>query len=260
MFKTNVEKPRNYRRQSLAMTAIAMVAVYVLWNIPQFSIVLYPLNLFTTYVHEAGHALATLISGGRVVSFSVALDGSGLTTRIGGANWLIGPAGYLGAALFGSILFYLVNRFPSLTNKLAVTLGVAMAIFSVMFSGGNPLAIILGVGFGMVMVGLGSYAHPVVTMLVLNILAVATALEAFFDLQYLVFVIDASNGSVPNDAVQFSQRVTPFISPSVIAITWAGIAIIMFGMALYYGAWKPLRREIDDTYLSIRANNRPSTK
>ncbi|MEO1288867.1 MAG: hypothetical protein AAFV93_13960, partial [Chloroflexota bacterium] len=97
----------------------------------------------------------------------------------------------------------------------------------------------------------GVRAHPIITMLVLNVLAISTALEAFFDLQYLILVIGASNGDIPNDAVQFSQRVTPFISPSVIALTWAGIAILMFGMAIYYGAWKPLNREINDTYVNI---------
>ncbi len=251
MFKDNYEKPKNYRRQSLGMTAVAMVIVYILWNIPALDILLYPLNLFTTYVHEAGHAFATLITGGDVVSFSVAFDGSGLTRRIGGADWLVGPAGYLGAALFGSLLFYLINRFPRLTNPTAAALGVAIAIFTILFSGGNFLALLLGVGFGMLLMALGLRAHPVITMLSLNILAVSTALEAFFDLRYLVFVIDASNGEVANDAVQFSERVTPFISPSVIALTWAGIAVLMFAMALYYGAWKPLQREINDTYQTI---------
>ncbi|MEM9951352.1 MAG: M50 family metallopeptidase [Chloroflexota bacterium] len=255
MYESKVTKPKSFRRQSLLMTAVAMVAVYIIWNIPQLDILLYPLNLFTTYVHEAGHALATLISGGRVVSFSVALDGSGLMTRIGGADWLIGPAGYLGAALFGSLLFYVVNRFPRFTNTLAIGLGVGIALFTIMFvglfSGGNILALMLGLGFGALMVLLGVRAHPIITMLVLNVLAISTALEAFFDLQYLILVIGASNGDIPNDAVQFSQRVTPFISPSVIALTWAGIAILMFGMAIYYGAWKPLNREINDTYVNI---------
>jgi len=256
MLKENNAKPKNYRRESLMMTGIAMLVVYVLWNIPQLDILLYPLKLFTTYVHEAGHALAAIISGGEVISFTVALDGSGLTTRRGGWDWLIGPAGYLGAALFGSVLFYVVNRFPRVTNPVAVVLGVAMALFTIFFSGGNFLALLLGVGFGMIMMALGLRAHPVITMFALNILAVSTALEAFFDLRYLMFFIDASNGEVMNDAVNFHDRVTPFIPASVIAITWAGIAIIMFALALYYGAWKPLQREINDTYDTITKKDR----
>lgn len=251
MLNDNVGKPKNHRRQALLMTTIAMVVVYILWNIPFLATVLYPLKLFTTYVHEAGHALATILTGGQVVSFSVAFDGSGLVSRRGGTDWIIGPAGYLGAALFGSLLFYVINRFPRLVNPIAIGLGIALAVFTVFFAFGNLLALLLGVGFGMVLMAVGLRAHPIITMLMLNVLAVSTALEAFFDLRYLIFVIDASNGDIPNDAVQFSQRVTPFIPPSVIAITWAGIAIIMFNLALYYGAWRPLRSEIDDTYNTI---------
>ena len=66
-----------------------------------------------------------------------------------------------------------------------------------------------------------------------------------------MFAISATRGDVANDAVQYSQRVAPLIPPSVIALTWAGIALLMFGTALYYGVWKPLRREIDDTYDGI---------
>ena len=256
MLNDTQEKPKNYRRQSLIMTAIAMIVVYILWNIPQLDIVLYPLKLFTTYVHEAGHAVATLISGGRVEGFEVALDGSGLLTRVGGWNWLIGPAGYLGAAFFGSTLFFVINRFPRFVNPISVGLGIGIALFTIAVAFGNILALFLGVGFGMLMMALGLRAHPAITIFALNILAVSTALEAFFDLRYLIFFIDASNGEVANDAVNFSQRVTPFISPSVIAITWAAIAILMFSLALYYGAWKPLQREISDTYASIATRER----
>ncbi|MEO0598128.1 MAG: M50 family metallopeptidase [Chloroflexota bacterium] len=261
MLNDNVaDKPvRKERRRALVITGLAMVVVYILWNIPQLDILLYPLALFTTYVHEAGHAVAALLTGGEVVAFAVNFDGSGYITRRGGWDWLIGPAGYLGAALFGSVLFYLVNRFPRLTNPLAITIGVGMALFTIFVAYGNLLALILGVGFGMILMALGMRANPLITLLAMIILAVSTALEAFFDLRYLLFVTDANlmiNGErVANDAVQFSQRVTPFISPSIIAITWAAIAVIMFSMALYYGAWKPLQREIDDTYDTIRGRH-----
>lgn len=245
-------KTKNYRRRALLMTVIAMVVVYILWNLPMFAPVLYPLNLFTTYVHEAGHAVATLLTGGRLIDFSVAFDGSGYITRAGGADWLIGPAGYLGAALFGSLLFFTINRFPRLCNPLAIALGIFLTLFTVIFAYGNLLALLLGVCFGMLVMALGLRAHPILTLLVLNILAVSTALEAFFDLYYLVTMINAKNGSMSNDAVQFSRRVTPLIPPSVIAVTWAGIAILMFGLALYYGTWRIIRDEVDTTYDNIR--------
>lgn len=247
--------PQSIRRRTLVITAVAIVIVYILWNIPALSLLLYPLRLFTTYVHEAGHALATILSGGRVIGFLVSADGSGLTTRAGGWDWLVGPAGYLGAALFGSLLFYVINRMPRFVNGIAVAFGGAMVVFTILFAVpdemGLPIALLLGVGAGILLIVLGLRAHPTITLLVMNVLAVSTALEAFFDLRYLIWSSDAARGMVVNDAAQFSQRVTPLIPPGLIALTWAAIAIIMFGIALYYGAWKPLRQEIDDSYNSL---------
>lgn len=251
----NENKAKNYRRRALFMTLIATIVVYILWNIPMLGVILYPLRLFTTYVHEAGHTLTALATGSDRAFFLVSFDGSGLTSRTGGIDWLVGPAGYLGAALFGSLLFYFINRFPRIINATATGLGIAMVIFTLLFArpdeSGLPIALFLGVGAGTAIMGIGLRANVLITMLILNILAVSTALEAFFDLRYLIFSTDASRGSVANDAVQFSQRVTPWISPTIIAMTWAGIAVIMFATALYYGVWKPLHREINETYENI---------
>ncbi len=243
------------RRRALMITALAMVVVYILWNIPALDWLLYPLQLFTTFVHEAGHSLAAILTGGRVEEFVVSLDSSGYARTAGGIRAIILPAGYLGSAVFGSLLFYFTNRFPSLVKPLAFLLGGGMVIFSVLFArpdeSGIPLALLLGAGFGALLMFLGARVPAWITMLVLNVLAVSTALEAFIDLQYLVTFIGASRGDIVNDAVAFSQRVTPLVPATVIALVWAGMALLMFGVALYYGAWKPLRQEIDTAYNSI---------
>jgi len=255
MMNTLETKPRNPRRRALLITAVAMVVVYILWNIPALDWLLYPLQLFTTYVHEAGHSLAAILTGGRVDQFVVSLDTSGYARTAGGIRAIVIPAGYLGAALFGSVLFYINNRFPNAARPLAFLLGGGMLIFTALFARpdetGLPLALILGIGFGALLMLLGARAPGWITMLVLNVLAVSTALEAFIDLQYLVTFIGASRGDVVNDAVAFSERVTPLVPASLIAIIWAALALVMFAIALYYGAWKPLRREIDDTYNTI---------
>ena len=55
-YYVNMDKPDAYRRRALFITMIAMIVVYVLWNIPSLGFILYPLKLFTTYIHESGHA------------------------------------------------------------------------------------------------------------------------------------------------------------------------------------------------------------
>ena len=46
---------------------------------PAAGVALYPFRLFTTWVHEGGHALATVVVGGHVSSIVIRPDASGVT-------------------------------------------------------------------------------------------------------------------------------------------------------------------------------------
>ena len=46
---------------------------------PWGAVALYPFKLFTTWVHECGHALMTVLFGGRVMSIAIEPDTSGVT-------------------------------------------------------------------------------------------------------------------------------------------------------------------------------------
>ena len=92
----------------LAVGAFALV--FVLWQWSGSAAILYPFRLLVTFVHEAGHGLAAIVSGGRFIEFTVYPTGAGVALTAGGNPWLVLPAGYLGAALFGAILLYTANR------------------------------------------------------------------------------------------------------------------------------------------------------
>lgn len=238
------------RRQSLAVTAFAFVAVFLLWNNRDLELILYPLRLFVTFVHEAGHALAALISGGEVQGFTVSANGSGYAVTAGGNRALIIPAGYLGAALFGSLLFLLCNRTPRWLSGLAIVIGAFMigitAIYARPDESGSPLSMFIGIGFGLAILLLGAKAPLFVNQFALSTLAVLTALEAVLDLWYLVGNSSIGRGEARNDAVAFSQEITPLLPASVIALIWAAVAIGMLAASVYYSTIKPLRREIGD--------------
>ena len=256
---TDIEKPKRARRQALGMTALALVIVGILWNVPALDFIVYPLRLFVTYVHEAGHSLAALLTGGEIIGFLVSPNGSGLATTAGGSRAIILPAGYLGAAFFGSMLFYLINRMSRMANGLATALGVGMILFSVMFArpdeSGLPVALAVGSIFGMLMMFIGLKGNQLLTLLMLNVLAVMTALNAVLDVWFLTQAIDATRGTVRNDAVAFSEQVTPLVPPQVIAFTWMIMAGAMFAVAIWYGVIKPLRREVNDSYDALTGRN-----
>jgi len=71
------------------------------------SIVMYPLMLLVTLLHECGHALAAVLTGGKAKLIKVSTDGSGVTATYGGSPFVIYNAGYLGSLLLGFLIFCL---------------------------------------------------------------------------------------------------------------------------------------------------------
>ena len=249
------------RRQGLLVSVLALLFAIFLWNIRSgpgaassdfltatISPLLWPLRLFVTFVHEAGHSLAALISGGQVAGFTISPDGSGIARTAGGYPALILPAGYLGAALFGSLLFYLTSRNPKWTRGLSVFLGLSVILLTVFFSerdaSGNITVQLVGIGFGVAMVALGWLAPRIVNVFLLNTLAILTGLNAVMDLTYLVRHGDAGIGEIMNDAAAFAAEYTPLLPASVVAVIWSAIAILMLGAAVYFGLLKPVSGEI----------------
>lgn len=242
---------RRMRRQTILITILALGTVFILWNIRELEALVYPLRLFVTYVHEASHSLAALITGGSVQGFTVSANGSGVAVTAGGSRAFILPAGYLGAALFGSMLFFLSNRIPRWVRGLSVFIGAFMIVFTIVFARpdetGSLAALLIGLGFGAVMLLMGWKAPRVINLFVLNTLAAMTALNAVLDVWMLVGYSDASRGNVMNDAAAFSAQVTPALPTPVVAFIWSAAAVAMLGTAVYFGMIQPLRQEFNDT-------------
>ena len=60
----------------LTATLISVALWVVSWYMPFVGYIVYPLQLFATFVHESSHALMTLITGNTVMSLTVSPDGS----------------------------------------------------------------------------------------------------------------------------------------------------------------------------------------
>lgn len=230
----------NRSDRRLLLTLLAMVAVFILWNLPQLDFVLYPFRLFVTYIHEAGHGTAALITGGRFLGFEVMSNGAGQAITGGGARWLILPAGYLGAALFGAVLFYINNRFHY-SRALAVALGVGLIVFSILFGRIALLSLIVGIAFGIALIVLGRRANEYVNSFVLNILATLTGLNAVLDVWSLISNSSATLGSVRNDAAAFSAEIAPLIPAAVWAFLWALLALVMLSVAVWFSVVRQMR-------------------
>ncbi len=119
---------QNYRRQALLLAFGAFALLLVVWQLGALDSILFPLRLYVSLIHEMGHGLTAIVTGGTFVRFEVFPNGAGLAYTAGGSPFLVPQMGYLGAALFGAILLVLTNRIASGDNVRWVAYGVALLI------------------------------------------------------------------------------------------------------------------------------------
>lgn len=113
----------NQRSILLAVSAVLAVLVYYF-----FSPFLYPVALFVTVLHEAGHALGAVFTGGDVLGLQVNLDGSGVTTTRGGSPVIILMGGYIGSAVLGNLLLWLGWRKAHWANHALVVIAIGLVL------------------------------------------------------------------------------------------------------------------------------------
>lgn len=229
-----------FRQRALLIAAAAVVVVFILWNVPALDFILYPLRLFVTFVHETGHGIAAILTGGQFNRFVVDASGSGFAATSGGTRALILPAGYIGAALFGAVLFYLVNTVPY-PKTLALILALFVAGITVLFTDLFSTAFLVGIGFALVLVALWRWLDRGAVMLVLDVLAMITGLNAVLDLLFLINNTGATLGTVRNDAAAFSAEIAPLIPPVVWALLWCALAVGLLLVSVYYSVIRRVR-------------------
>ncbi len=221
-------------RQALGYALAAAVVSLVLWNVPIANLVLYPLRILVTLIHEGGHALATVVTGGAVQGMAVNPDGSGVTYSAGGWGILIAPAGYLGAAAFGAVLLWLLQGSRAGRRALYLTAGVA-AVITVLFVR-NLFGLGAGLGLTLALAAAARYLPPLAALFLSAFLAVQFILNAFLDLINRTF----SSGFFAighNDAVLMARLIT--LPPIVWALLWAILAallVVWLARALWRGA------------------------
>ncbi|MBX9695693.1 MAG: M50 family metallopeptidase, partial [Cyanobacteria bacterium] len=122
---------------NMTMFWTIVVLSVVLSKLPFADFLFAPLNQFATMIHEMGHAIACLLTGGHVEGMTIVSDGAGhggLTFMRGGFPFIQVQAGYLGTALFGCFLVY-IGQFRRLSKFVLVAMGLTMATATVLFIG-----------------------------------------------------------------------------------------------------------------------------
>lgn len=131
------------RRQMLLLAFGAFIVVFILWQVADNSPLLYPFRLLVTFVHEAGHGVSAILTGGNFISFEVQRSGAGVAATAGGSRFVILQMGYLGAALFGAILLFAANRVKRV-QIVAFATGVFFLGVGLLFTRGGGTTLLMG--------------------------------------------------------------------------------------------------------------------
>lgn len=217
------------------------------WYFPFADYLVYPLQLFATFIHEGGHVLATIMTGGSVQSLTVSPDASGVVwslTQEG--NWLqaflVSSAGYVGTTVFGVLLLTWFRYGYSSRNALYFSsgfVGVMTLVFGLlapMWNVFNGKFTILSVAFtvisGAVLTGglfaVAKYASLKWVNFSLAFLAVQCLLNAVFSLKDL-FIISATSDAHSDAANMAAATGVPSLTWVVL---WIFISIIVISLGL----------------------------
>lgn len=204
----------------------ASLLTIVLSSIPLASVIVYPIRLFVTFIHEGGHALATILTLGKVESLFVFLNASGETRTRGGLQILIASAGYLTSTAFGAGLLLMGRHGQNAKAVLAGTAGLILAVTA--FFAGDLVTWVTGILLTLGLIVIAIVASPRVAHFLLSFLAVQCCLNAFLDLRTLFLI--STTTDLQSDAVNMAN--ITLIPATFWAVAWMAISIIALIIAL----------------------------
>lgn len=220
-------------KESFKLLVIATLLTVGLWFIPFAGVVTYPLNLFITFIHETGHALAALATFGSVNRIGMDWNGNGVTQVQGGFSLIVASAGYLSSILYGAGLLLFLRRERNARIAAYCTAGLLL-LMTLLFAG-NAIAWMTGLFFGAGCLVLGLKGKPKLTHFLMSFLAVQSVLNAIYDLRTLLF-LSAYDPSIGTDARIMSSITGGFVPAIVWAIGWSIFAAAILGgtLVIYY--------------------------
>lgn len=218
------------------MLVMVVTLIAVVGALPFGSYVLYPFALFVTLLHETGHAIAAIATGGSVGDLQISPDLSGLTTIEGGMEALVAPAGYLGATLAGVGLVLTPLRYARWV--IGALAGVPLATLLV-FHPATLFTALWCLGYAAAL-GAAAWKLRARYLAFLQLfLGVEAGLNAFRDLMTLLLV-SGTDAHIHTDAELMSRAL--FLPPMFWAVTWTVISVALVAMAMLVFVRRDLAR------------------
>lgn len=175
---------------------------------------LYPVTLLVTFLHELGHALGALLTGGSVEGMQINPDGSGYTITRGGSQGVTLIGGYLGSAVLGNVLFRIGARHQALTHHTLLVLAGLMILSGVIwFQSLNSTALLFVFGLLLGFIALKTNWDQDVLM--------------FLGLAAVLYIIQDFDTGPRSDLVMY-EKVVGFFPYQIWMYLWLGLAGVLF--------------------------------
>lgn len=173
-----MRKQTKRRLEFLAAFAGYFLVLWLLWPTPM----IYPLKLFVVLLHEIGHGIAAIATGGSIERIAITPDEGGVCHCVGGNALLTLSAGYLGSLSFGVAMIEATRRGERVSAwALRVLGGLVLAVAALYVRSVFSLAVAAAAGAALLLAA-ARLGHGGRT-LVLTFLGLTSALYALLDIR-----------------------------------------------------------------------------
>jgi hypothetical protein len=208
----------------LLVLAALVVAGLWFWSAPWLA----PLRLLVVLVHETGHALATLLFGGRVEKVLVGADESGQCLSSLPVGWLpqiaVYSAGYVGSAVSGALQLVLAFRFR-LHRPVLYAMGGWVTAMGLVYAG-NGFTLGYCLAMGAVLLVLARVLPASAVRALVMVIAVFTGLYALFDLRDDLW---RPGWGGPSDAVLLAAQT--HVPALLWSLLWSAVSLAVLALA-----------------------------
>ncbi|MFG6146712.1 M50 family metallopeptidase [Halobacillus sp. B23F22_1] len=205
---------------------ISLILAFLLTQAPLIGKYFAMLN---TMIHETGHSLVALLTGGEVRNISLFPNTSGVTMT-GHSSWLsqllTSLSGYVFASFVGYFFFYLIIKGH---YRWMVYILMALLLINVLFWVRNIYGIFWLVTFGAGFIWLLRTGHQTVIQYVLVFIACLVMVEAVSS-AFEIMLLSLFSPSQAGDAANLA-RIVPFVPAPIFGFMFFGQAAYFFWLA-----------------------------
>lgn len=199
------------KQRLIRLSAAVLIYLLLQYLIPFGKLVIYPIVLFVVYLHELGHSLFAIATGGSVHGIQVSADTSGHSLIENGWWPLVLSGGYIGSAVLGNFIMYISLVRERWNGYLTGVFIAAMVLTGIFLFQSMETSIILFLFAGVLFIFikyLPSYLPNI---------------NLFIGTVSVCYILQDFAGGPASDLQRFADH-TPLIPAIVWAFVWLGIA------------------------------------